>query len=214
MQRGFAKSDYYPLNGAVVSADQANDSDLINSYKLGNHDSFNVLLMKYGSRVYHHCRRIVDDEAECADLTQEVFLKVFRKLDSYEHTYSFYTWLYRVTVNCCIDHMRKRRRRISEVTLTQTDFGEFSDGELEHEIPDETFCPQERLLTKELSEVLAGAMAKLPARLRSYIILKDIEGFTYNEIAEVYDCSTGTIKSALFNARQKLKQYMTPFVEN
>lgn len=214
MQKAFEKVAYNPLNGGMISVDQTSDSELITAYKLGNQDSFNVLLMKYGSRVYNHCRRIVDDEVECADLTQEVFLKVFKKLDTYEHTYAFYTWLYRITVNCCIDYMRKRKRRVSEVSLTHSDHGEYSDVDLEHEIPDDTFCPEERLMAMELNGILADALAKLPPRLRSYIVLKDIEGFTYSEIANVFNCSTGTVKSALFNAREKLKQTLTPFMDN
>lgn len=188
-----------------TGAEQASDYDLITASKLGDEQSFNVLLMKYGARVHNHCRRMVDDEADCADLTQEVFLKVFRNLATYEHAYSFYTWLYRITVNTCIDHMRKKRRRISEVSLTHADFSERWDSESEQEIADDSFCPEERMMNLELGAEITKAMEKLPPRLRSYIILKDVEGFTYSEIATVFDCSPGTVKSSLFNARQKLK---------
>lgn len=205
MESRTVKNDSYTSDDSAPTAEHASDFDLIKASKLGDEQSFNVLLMKYGARVHNHCRRIVDDEAECADLTQEVFLKVFRNLANYEHAYSFYTWLYRITVNTCIDHMRKKRRRISEVSLTHSDYSERWDSESEQEISDESFCPEERMMNLELGAEISKAMEKLPARLRSYIILKDVEGFTYSEIATVFNCSPGTVKSSLFNARQKLK---------
>lgn len=208
MENPSAKADQYTSAGSTPSVGQASDFDLIKASKLGDEEAFNVLVMKYGTRVHNHCRRIVDDETECADLTQEVFLKVFRNLANYEHAYSFYTWIYRITVNTCIDYMRKRRRRISEVSLTHTDYSDRWDSESEHEIADETYCPEERMMNLELGAEITRAMEKLPARLRAYIILKDVEGLTYSEIATVFDCSPGTVKSSLFNARQKLKSLL------
>lgn len=208
MENPTAKADLYTSASSGPSAEPASDFDLIKASKLGDDQSFNVLVMKYGDRVHNHCRRIVDDEAECADLTQEVFLKVFRNLANYEHAYSFYTWIYRITVNTCIDYMRKKRRRISEVSLTHSDHSERWDRESEQEIADETYCPEERMMNLELGAEITRAMEKLPVRLRSYIILKDVEGLTYSEIATVFDCSAGTVKSSLFNARQKLKSLL------
>lgn len=214
MQNAPARTDMYAGGRSMASVEQANDYELIRASKLGDHESFNILLMKYGTRVYNHCRRIVGDEAECADLTQEVFLKVFRNLENYEHAYSFYTWLYRITVNTCIDQMRRKRRRISEVSLTHGDRSERWDNEMEQEIPDESFCPEERMMNLELGAEITKAMEKLPPRLRSYIILKDVEGFTYSEIASIFDCSPGTVKSSLFNARHKLKDLLGAYMNN
>ena len=214
MQNPPARNDMYAGGRSMAAVEQADDYDLIRASKLGDQESFNILLMKYGTRVYNHCRRIVDDEAECADLTQEVFLKVFKKLADYEHAYSFYTWLYRITVNTCIDQMRKKRRRIPEVSLTHGDHSERWDSDMEQQIPDDSFCPEERMMNLELGTEITKAMEKLPPRLRSYIILKDVEGFTYTEIASVFDCSPGTVKSSLFNARHKLKNLLGAYMNN
>ena len=214
MEDSTARIDTYTSASSEASAEPVSDFELIKASKLGDQQSFDVLLMKYGGRVHNHCRRMVDDEAECADLTQEVFLKVYRNLANYEHAYSFYTWLYRITVNTCIDHMRKKRRRISEVSLTHSDYSERWDSGSEQEISDETYCPEDRMQNLELGAEITRAMEKLPARLRSYIILKDVEGFTYSEIATVFDCSPGTVKSSLFNARQKLKTLLSRSMYN
>lgn len=214
MQNPASKDGSYTSTSSVPSAEHASDYELIKASKLGDEQSFNVLMMKYGGRVHAHCRRIVGDETECTDLTQEVFLKVYRNLANYEHAYSFYTWLYRITVNTCIDHMRKKRRRISEVSLTHADYNERWDSESEQEIADTTYCPEERMINLELGAEITKAMEVLPARLRSYIILKDVEGFTYGEIATVFDCSPGTVKSSLFNARQKLKTLLSNSMYN
>lgn len=195
-------------------AEQASESDLIRALKLGDQDSFSVLQMKYGNRVYNHCRRFLNDDAECADLTQEVFLKVFINMANYDHIYSFYAWLYRITANTCIDHIRKKSRRIIEVSLTNGQHGKLWDNETELEISDDTFCPEQRLMNLELGIEITKAMDKLPLRQRSFLILKNVEGFTYSEIAIIFDIPLSTVKSTLLRARDKLKDLLFAYKEN
>jgi RNA polymerase sigma-70 factor, ECF subfamily len=188
------------------------DDELIASFKAGDHSAFQELVLKYEQRVYNHCLRMVSDEVESYDLTQEVFLKVFRKIKNYEHTYSFYTWLYRITVNCCIDYLRRKRRHIQGVSLSAGGADDPSENGREQDIPDSTFMPDTTLLNRELDEVLRGAIAQLSEKLRSIIILKEVEGFSYEEIAEVLGCSRGTVKSRLFRARERLKELLAGYV--
>ena len=189
------------------------DDALIVSFKGGDHAAFQELVLKYEQRVYNHCLRMVGDEVESDDLTQEVFIKVFRKIHNYEHTYSFYTWLYRITVNCCIDYLRRKRRQIQGVSLSGSGLDDSSDAGREQDIPDTTFVPDTTLLNQELDGVLRRAIAQLSEKLRAIIILKEVEGFSYEEIAEVLGCSRGTVKSRLFRARERLKELLADYVE-
>jgi RNA polymerase sigma factor (sigma-70 family) len=94
------------------------EKEAIAACKEGDHSAFQELVRKYESRIFNHCLRMVDDEQESADLTQEVLVKVYRNIRNYEQTYSFYTWVYRITVNCCIDFLRKKKRKYAGVSLS------------------------------------------------------------------------------------------------
>ncbi|HKI96896.1 MAG TPA: sigma-70 family RNA polymerase sigma factor [bacterium] len=190
------------------------DDELIAAFKDGDHTAFQELVLKYEQRVYNHCLRMVNDDVESYDLTQEVFLKVFRKIKNYEHTYSFYTWLYRITVNCCIDYLRRKRRHIQGVSLSAGTTDDPGENGREQDIPDTTFVPDTALLNRELDDVLRNAIGQLSEKLRSIIILKEVEGFSYEEIADVLGCSRGTVKSRLFRARERLKELLADYVNS
>ena len=143
-----------------------------------------------------------------------MFLKVFRKIKNYEHTYSFYTWLYRITVNCCIDYLRRKRRHIQGVSLSAGTTDDPGENGREQDIPDTTFVPDTALLNRELDDVLRNAIGQLSEKLRSIIILKEVEGFSYEEIADVLGCSRGTVKSRLFRARERLKELLADYVNS
>jgi RNA polymerase sigma-70 factor (ECF subfamily) len=198
----------------VAAESRAHDHSLIVAFKAGDRAAFSDLVLKYEQRVYNHCLRVVGDEQESQDLTQEVFLKVFRSMKNYEHTYAFYTWLYRITVNCCIDHLRKKRKRAQEVSLTPHSDESAGDRMQEHAIADETFVPDKTLLNQELRDVLHSAIAQLSEKLRVIIVLKEIEGFSYDEIGEILSCSRGTVKSRLFRARERLKELLASYVDS
>lgn len=190
------------------------DDELINAFKGGDKAAFQELVLKYEQRVYNHCLRMIGDEEESYDLTQEVFLKVFRKIGSYEHTYSFYTWLYRITVNACIDFMRRKKRAVQSVSLSSGASEEGSEGQREQDIADSSFVPEDTALNQELNEVLNAAIGQLSEKLRAIIILKEIEGFSYEEIADILNCSRGTVKSRLFRARERLKELLAEYVSS
>jgi RNA polymerase sigma-70 factor (ECF subfamily) len=177
------------------------DDELIAAFKDGDHSAFQDLVLRYEQRVYNHCLRMVNDEVESYDLTQEVFLKV-----------AFYTWLYRITVNCCIDYLRRKRRHIQGVSLTSAGTDESGESGREQDIPDSSFVPDDVLLNRELDQVLHRAIGQLSEKLRAIIILKEVEGFSYEEIAEVLGCSRGTVKSRLFRARERLKELLADYV--
>jgi len=189
------------------------DTDLIDAFKAGDANAFHELVLKYEARVYNHCLRLVNDEEESFDLTQEVFLKVFRKIKNYEHTYAFYTWLYRITVNSCIDYMRRKKRMVQSVSLSMPSREDAVDSSREQDIPDTTFTPTSHFEKNELNTRLNGAMEQLSEKLRVILVLKELEGFSYEEIAEILGVSRGTVKSRLFRARERLKELLVGYEE-
>ena len=210
------KSTYLPDSSAVqpmaAEVQPLNDREIITAIREGDTSAFKFLVRKYETRVFHHCLRMVGDREESTDLTQEVFLKVFRNIHKYEHGYAFYTWLYRITVNCCIDYFRNAKRKIKKISLSQLDNWDQSDNAREQDIPDERYGPEVNLMNSELRGVLNSAVSKLSENLRSTIILKEIEGFSYAEIAEISECSIGTVKSRMHRAREELKDYLTSYL--
>ena len=184
------------------------DTELINAFKDGDSLAFHELVLKYEDRVYNHCLRLISDEEESFDLTQEVFLKVFRKIKNYEHTYAFYTWLYRITVNSCIDYMRRKKRMVPSISLSMTSHDNAMESGREHDIPDTTFTPTSHYEKAELNTKLNEALEQLSEKLRIILVLKEMEGFSYEEIAEILGVSRGTVKSRLFRARERLKELL------
>jgi RNA polymerase sigma-70 factor (ECF subfamily) len=197
---------------AGAAESHARDHELVTAFKNGDQAAFEELWLKYEQRVFNHCLRMVGDEQESQDLTQDVGVKVIRNIKNYEHTYAFYTWLYRITVNCCIDFLRKKRRHAPEISLTPNSDDDAPDQMREHNIRDETFMPDKTLLNLELSNVMNQAIGQLSEKLRAIIVLKEVDGFSYEEISDILDCSRGTVKSRLFRARERLKELLGPYV--
>lgn len=197
----------------AAAASRAEDHELIIAAKAGDEHAFGKLMRKYEERVQNHCVRIVGDEQEAEDLKQEVFVKVYRSLPGYEHTYGFYTWMYRITQNCCIDRIRKIKRHAQEISLTPTVDDESTDAPREHSIPDETYVPEKEALNNELKSTIDAALAKLSPKLREIIVLKEQDGLSYEEIGDMLHCSRGTVKSRLFRAREKLQELLAPYVQ-
>lgn len=195
---------------APVSVEESDDACLIAAFKEGDHDAFQVLVRRYEGRVCSLCQRMVNDEVESADLTQEVFLKVYRSIGNYQHNFAFYTWVYRIAVNACIDFLRKKKRRGNTVSLSVA--GREGDREAgrEMEIPDFSGIPDMLLEQTQQRDIMMNAIGQLSEKLRTIILLKEVEGFTYEEIADVLECSRGTVKSRLFRARERLREILAP----
>jgi len=198
----------------ALAESRAADHELIVAAQAGDQDAFGKLMLKYQERVQNHCVRIVGDEQEAEDLKQEVFVKVYRSLNNYQHTYGFYTWMYRITQNCCIDRIRKIKRQAQEVSLTPGLDEDGSESPRDHNIPDETHVPEKEALNNELKRTIDDALAKLSPKLREIIVLKEQEGLSYEEIGAMLHCSRGTVKSRLFRARDKLQDLLASYVQS
>ncbi|GIW11756.1 MAG: RNA polymerase subunit sigma-24 [Dehalococcoidia bacterium] len=175
---------------------------LILASQAGDVGAFNQLVERYQQAVFTLCRRMLGDPELAADATQETFLNAYEHLGQFRGG-AFKTWLFRIAANACYDVLRSRKRRPS------TSLDELVDDEEEpKEFPDTGESPEQYLLRRELGQLLLRALAILPPEQRMAVILSDIQGLSYDEIAEVTGSELGTVKSRLSRARAKLRDYL------
>jgi RNA polymerase sigma-70 factor (ECF subfamily) len=181
---------------ALKQRSETSDRDLIASVLDGSEAAFGELIDRYKDRVFSLLGRYCRDSIECEDLAQEVFLKVFRKLHTFNHESQFFTWLYRITANAATDHLSRassRRLRLVEDTSV------FERGDEDRESPT---APLEQ---QELATVTREIVDSLPEKFRTILVLREFEGLSYTDIAEVLEIQLGTVESRLFRARQRFK---------
>ena len=187
------------------------DTALIQRCQANDAAAFNEIVSRYKNRVHNYVCRMVGPGADAEDLTQETFVRAYMSIRSFQSRASLNTWLYRIATNICIDFTRKTSRVKAMTTSLLREDSE-DEGEIEREFPDQRFDPQSYSLNKELGAQLQSALQSLPEKLRTVVLLHDIEGLAYEEIAEIADCPLGTVKSRLFNARASLRERLTSYV--
>ncbi len=175
---------------------------LINKAKQGNITAFEKLITSYEKVVYNISYRMFNNEEDAKDISQEVFIKFYKNLDKFDGTSKVSTWLYRITVNTCIDEMRKRK---GKETSSIDEVISMDEGDLKKQYQNDSKTPEEKLISKEDIDDLKKAIDSLSQNHKTLIVLRDIQGLSYSEIAEITDCSLGTVKSRLARARVQLK---------
>lgn len=194
--------------GAGADPEEPEDADLVARSQSGDYAAFDLLVTKHRGRVYAMVQNLVRNEADAWDLSQEVFLKVWNALPKFEARAKFTTWLYRITHNVVYDWMRKRKMETA---------GELDDNLLDREqiaagalaAPSGADRPDEAMERSEVRRRIESALAKLSPDHREVILLREVQGLEYKEIAEALDCSIGTVMSRLFYARKKLQTMLT-----
>ncbi len=184
---------------------------LVERAKEGDREAFGRLVDEYKDKIYNYVSRMLSDPYEAEDVTQEAFLRAYRSLPRFRGASSFHTWLYRIASNLAIDVVRKRKR--TEPTFSLDEPLESEEGEYEREIPAETGGPEDMTTTRETQVAVRRAIMDLPEKLRNVMILYELQGETYEDIAEILDVPLGTVKSRLFNARNTLKEKLEELVE-
>ncbi len=177
------------------------DSELITNAAGGDDSAFEQLVKIYEKRVYTIAFRMTGNPDDAFDISQEAFLRVYRSIGSFKGDSKFSTWLYRIVSNLCIDYSRKSKK-ISTVPLVVTR----DEDEDEVDIPDTRFDPDKELDRRELARNIEQALSKLSNEHREILLLREIEGLSYEEISEVTALEAGTVKSRIFRARQKLRE--------
>ncbi len=197
-----------------VGVDQLSNHDLILRCQIGvrpERAAFAELMRRYQSQVDRVLYHLAPDWADRADLAQEVWIRVFRNIGRLQDPSKFRGWLSRIATNLFYDELRKRKRVVSPLSLDAP--RTLDDGEMDWEIAGDTPGPEEELTTREFYEQLRSAIADLPEVFRTTIILREIEGLAYEEIAEITGVSLGTVKSRIARARSRLQTQLQTYVE-
>ncbi|HKS58536.1 MAG TPA: RNA polymerase sigma factor RpoE [Steroidobacteraceae bacterium] len=185
------------------------DQQLVERVQAGDKAAFDLLVRKYQHRVLKLVGRFVSDAAEAEDVAQEAFLKAYRALASFRGDSAFYTWLYRIAINTAKNALVSNRRRPVDFDLDLQDPEQYD----RHARLKEGDTPEGVLLTEEIRNVVERAMEQLPEDLRTAIVLRELEGMSYEEIAEAMDCPVGTVRSRIFRAREAIDRKLKPLLD-
>ncbi|MDQ2686841.1 MAG: sigma-70 family RNA polymerase sigma factor [Armatimonadota bacterium] len=198
-------------------ADRGADKELVERCRDHDGAAFNEVLERYKTKVYNYLLRMMGNAADAEDLTQEVFVRLYTSLDSFRSQASLNTWLFRIAGNLCIDHFRRaKKHRAIAFSLDEPRDAEGAEagGGKTYEVPDTTYEPHRVAEQAETAQQIQQALGQLPEKLRAVLILHDIEGLPYEEIAQIVGCPLGTVKSRLFNARLQLRQRLTSYLQS
>ena len=186
------------------------DHALVERAQAGDGQAFEVLFAKYQRKVARLLSRYIRDQSEVEDVSQEAFIKAYRALPSFRGESAFYTWLYRISINTAKNYLVAQGRRAPTSTEVDADDAESFDdaGQLR-----DINTPESLLQSRQIGETIDAAMAGLPEDLRRAIMLREIEGLSYEEIAEAMNCPIGTVRSRIFRAREVVAEKLRPLLD-
>ena len=191
----------------MISAREA-DAELVQRVQAGDKQAFNLLVSKYQRRVIRLLSRLIRDPAEIEDVTQEAFIKAYRALPNFRGDSAFYTWLYRIAVNTAKNYLAAQGRRPR--TVSEFQGGEDGESFEAMDVVEDNNTPESAMLTRQVAETVNRAIEALPEDLRTAITLREIEGLSYEEIAQAMSCPIGTVRSRIFRAREAISEQLKP----
>ena len=196
------------MQAEMSSNSTIEDEALVRRCQEGDQEAFRALVTRYHSRIFHLIHSLVGDRDDADDLAQEVFIKAFRSLSGFERRSQFYTWLYRIAVNRCLDWLKTRGRS------AETPMGRVSLSRADELAVRSSATADSETLRHELGRALEKALETLSPDYRAALTLREEEGLSYEEIAEVMGCSVGTVKSRLFRGRLLLQRALADIYED
>ncbi len=190
--------------------DREADQILVERVQNGDKQAFGLLVAKYQRKLVRLLARLIRDPAEVEDVAQETFIKAYRALPSFRGESAFYTWLYRIGINTAKNWLVSHGRRVPTTTeVASEDAESYENGELLRDVN----TPERVLMSKQIGDTVNAAMEALPEELRTAVVLREIEGLSYEEIAHVMDCPIGTVRSRIFRAREAIAQKLKPLLD-
>ncbi len=191
-------------------SDREADQILVERVQQGDKQAFGLLVSKYQRKLIRLISRLIRDPAEVEDVAQEAFIKAYRALPGFRGESAFYTWLYRIGINTAKNYLATRGRRVP--TTTEFDSEEAETFDEADRLRDQN-TPERILMSKQIGATVNAAMEALPEDLRNAIVLREIDGLSYEEIAQVMDCPIGTVRSRIFRAREAISEKLKPLLD-
>ncbi len=185
------------------------DQQLVERVQRGDKNAFNLLVKKYQHKVVNLVARYVKNPGDVADVAQETFIKAYRSLPTFRGESAFYTWLYRIAVNTAKNYIVAQGRRPPDMDVEASD-AELYDGA---EALREQATPENLMMSDQIREAVVAGLEALPEDLRTAITLRELEGLSYEEIAEIMDCPVGTVRSRIFRAREAIDKRLQPLLQ-
>lgn len=208
----FSSAMAYP-NTWSSSDELESDSYLVERALDGDIAGFEKLVTRYQNKIMGYVGRMVNgDREEAEDITQETFIKAYRSLDSFRGQASFSTWLYKIATNLCIDRARTKKRRPQQAYSLDEPMDKDEEGGGGREISDSRFEPSKGVERDELRTLVRETVGEMPEKQRQVLIMCDLQGMPYEEIAEALDIPLGTVKSRIFHARADLARRLKPYM--
>ena len=191
-------------------SDREVDQQLVERVQRGDKQAFGLLVAKYQRKLARLLSRLIRDPAEVEDIAQETFIKAYRALPSFRGDSAFYTWLYRIGINTAKNFLVSQGRRAPTSTDFDSEEAEtFEDGDQLRDIN----TPERLMMTRQIGYTVNTAMEALPEELKTAIVLREIEGVSYEEIATIMDCPIGTVRSRIFRAREAISEKLKPLLD-
>ena len=191
-------------------SDREIDQQLVERAQRGDKQAFELLVAKYQRKLARLLSRFIRDPAEVEDVAQEAFIKAYRALPSFRGESAFYTWLYRIGINTAKNYLVAMGRRAPTTTEFDSEDAEnFDDGDQLRDVN----TPENELMSKQIAQTVNDTMEALPEELRTAIVLREIDGLSYEEIATVMNCPIGTVRSRIFRARETIAERLRPLLE-
>ena len=187
--------------------DREVDQQLVERAQRGDKKAFELLVVKYQRKLARLLSRFVRDASEVEDVTQEAFIKAYRALPSFRGDSAFYTWLYRIGINTAKNYLVALGRRAP--TVTEVSNEEAEDIEVGEQLKDMN-TPEQQMMTRQIAETVNSTLQELPEELRTAITLREIDGLSYEEIAQIMNCPIGTVRSRIFRAREAIAEQLRP----
>jgi len=197
-----------PLQSALLSKGKIDsrkeDAHLIHSALRGDQAAYKKLMKKYHDQIANLIYRIIHQREQVEDLAQEVFIKAFASLSSFNEEYAFSTWLYKIATNSSIDYIRKKKLRTFSIDKPIA----MEESDTTYELPDSTYEPDKHIIQRQRSHLIQEAINKLPEKYKKVITLRHSEERDYSEIAKILKLPIGTVKAHIFRARELLNKYL------
>jgi RNA polymerase sigma-70 factor (ECF subfamily) len=194
----------------TAPAAQPTDQQLVERVQNGDKRAFDLLVIKYQHKMISVVSRYVRDSHEVQDVVQEAFIKAYRALGNFRGDSAFYTWIYRIAINTAKNHLVSRGRRPPAFDVDVNDAEYYSGSDFLKDVD----TPENNLFRDELHEALNRAIKELPEDLRTAVTLREMEGLSYEDIADVMGCPVGTVRSRIFRAREAIEKRIEPLLDN